>query len=508
MKKERKRKEKGNEERPVGFEQVHGDGFDDPRLWVQEMKRKEKEFLKFLLPFDTTLSQARPQAATPSVSSSEINQVCSLNSSSSSHSAHDLTSSPILLPAYNSTPPPIQHCSPLRSIAQSSPPTKLDTNSVSQQPTSTLPSSPAPSSQLMPTNATSLSPSSNATTDSPLTPHPPPVPPRTHGMITRSQNNIFKPKTLFTMTKHPIDPPLEPTCVSQVLKHHQWRQAMSDEFNALNWPIRQLDVNNAFLHGKLKEDLFMAQPPGFVDASLPQHNSKSDTSLFIYHHGSDCLYFLVYVDDIIVTGNNPKLVDSLIKLMRHTVSIKDLGSLNYFLGVNAIFTPASLFLSQAQYIRDLLDKFGMAEAKSVSSPVATAALQLHQGLKLLDPSLYRCLVGSLQYLNLTWSDITFAVNRLSQFLHAPSNVHMQAAKRILCYLKGFVFHGLLLYRQPLSPLHAFSDSDWASDKDTLQSTTGFIVFLGSTPISWKACKQKAVARSSTEAEYRVSCYFL
>ncbi|GKV07965.1 hypothetical protein SLEP1_g19658 [Rubroshorea leprosula] len=188
--------------------------------------------------------------------------------------------------------------------------------------------------------------------------------------------------------------------------------------------------------------------------------------------------------------------------MGNTFSIKDLGALNYFLGVNAIFTPAGLFLSQAQYIRDLLDKFGMAEAKPISSPMATAALQLHQGLKLSDPSSYRSLVGSLQYLNLTRPDITFAVNRLSQFLHAPSDVHMQAAKRILRYLKGSVFHGLLLRRQPLSPLHAFSDSDWAGDKDTLQSTTGFIVFLGSTPISWKACKQKAVARSSTKAEYR------
>ncbi|GKV53384.1 hypothetical protein SLEP1_g59915, partial [Rubroshorea leprosula] len=161
-----------------------------------------------------------------------------------------------------------------------------------------------------------------------------------------------------------------------------------------------------------------------------------------------------------------------------------------------------LFLSQAQYIRDLLDKFGMAEAKPISSPMAIAALQLHQGLKLSDPSSYRSLVGSLQYLNLTRPDITFAVNRLSQFLHAPSDVHMQVAKRILRYLEGSVFNGLLLRRQPLSPLHAFSYSDWAGDKDTLQSTTGFIVFLGSTPISWKACKQKAVARSSTEAEYR------
>ncbi|GKU89172.1 hypothetical protein SLEP1_g3343 [Rubroshorea leprosula] len=128
----------------------------------------------------------------------------------------------------------------------------------------------------------------------------------------------------------------------------------------------------------------------------------------------------------------------------------------------------------------------MVEAKLVSSPMATAAFQLHQGLKLSDPSSYRSLVGSLQYLNLTRPDITFVVNRLSQFLHAPFDVHMQAAKCILCYLRGSVFHGLLLRRQLLSPFHAFSDSDWAGDKDTLQSTTGFLVFLAtaSSKVIW------------------------
>ncbi|GKV44024.1 hypothetical protein SLEP1_g51255 [Rubroshorea leprosula] len=266
------------------------------------------------------------------------------------------------------------------------------------------------------------------------------------------------------------------------------------------WSIRQLDVNNAFLHGKLEEDLFMAQPPGFIDASLPLHVCRLRKSIYGLKQAPRTWF--QELKSFLLSYGNPQLIDSLIQLISNTFSIKDLGYLTYFLGVNAIFTPAGLFLSQAQYIRDLLDKFGMAEAKPVSSLMATTPFQLHQGLKLSDPSPYRRLVGSLQYLNLTRPDITFAVNRLSQFLHAPSDVHMQAAKCVLRYLKGSIFHGLLLHRQPLSPFHAFSDSDWAGDKYTLQSTTGYIVFLGSNPISWKACKQKTVARSSTEVEYR------
>ncbi|GKV32953.1 hypothetical protein SLEP1_g41515 [Rubroshorea leprosula] len=188
--------------------------------------------------------------------------------------------------------------------------------------------------------------------------------------------------------------------------------------------------------------------------------------------------------------------------MGATFSIKDLGCLNYFLGVNAIFTTAGLFLSQAQYIRELLAKFDMSDAKPVQSPLSTVPLQLHQGNQLFDAQPYHQLVGSLQYLALTRPDISFAINKLSQFLHAPSDVHWQAAKRILRYLKGSLFHGLLLRQQPISPLHAFSDSDWAGDKDTYHSTTSYVVFLGSNPISWRACKQKTIAHSSTEAEYR------
>lgn len=112
------------------------------------------------------------------------------------------------------------------------------------------------------------------------------------------------------------------------------------------------------------------------------------------------------------------------------------------------------------------------------------------------------LIGSLQYLTYTRPDIAYSVNRLSQFMHRPTDIHWQAAKRILRYLAGSLSHGIFLNKQSLLHLHAFSDADWAGDTDDFVSTNAYIVYLGSTPIAWSSKKQTGVARSSTEAEYR------
>ncbi|GKV49633.1 hypothetical protein SLEP1_g56374 [Rubroshorea leprosula] len=454
--------------------------------------------------------------------------------------------------------------------------------------------------------------STNHATSHNLSPPSPPPPIRTHPMVTHSQNNIFKPKTLHHATMASPLPSPKPTCVPQAIKDPHWRRAMSEEFNALirqgtwelvpshpdqhvlgckwifrikrgkdgsitrykarlvakgfhqrpgsdylntfspvikpttirtvlslavsrRWPLKQLDVNNAFLHGELDEELYMQQPAGFIDQTHPSHvcrlrksiyglkqaprawfralkafllsqgffNSKSDSSLFIYNRGSVVIYFLVYVDDIIVTGNNISFITSLIRTMGHRFSLKEPSDLSYFLGIEAVSVNDGLFLSQHRYIQDLLQKSGMTEAKPVATPLAsTSNLLLHTGVTLPDGSDYRKLVGSLQYLALTRPDISFAVSRLSQFMHKPTDVHWQALKRVLRYLRGTTSHGILLRPQQSLSLHAFSDADWAGDRDTCLSTTGYIVFLGGNPISWRAAKQRAVARSSTEAEYR------
>lgn len=158
---------------------------------------------------------------------------------------------------------------------------------------------------------------------------------------------------------------------------------------------------------------------------------------------------------------------------------------------------------QRKYITDLLTRTKMLHSKPVSTPMASSPkLTLTSGAALSDPREYKQVVGSLQYLSLTRPDISYAVNRLSQFMHKPTIDHWLAVKRVLRYLSGTLSHWIFLRRQSNPTLHAFSDADWAGDLDDYVSTNGFIVYLGSHPISWSSRKQTGVARSSTEAEYR------
>jgi len=133
---------------------------------------------------------------------------------------------------------------------------------------------------------------------------------------------------------------------------------------------------------------------------------------------------------------------------------------------------------------------------------ATTPLTLHTGTPLPDPTEYRATVGSLQYLSLTRRDISYAVNKLSQYMHRPTTDHWTAVKRILRYLVGTQTNGLFFSTQNTPSLYAFTDADWAGDKDDYMSTGAYLVYYGSHPIAWSSKKQSGVARSSTEAEYR------
>lgn len=301
------------------------------------------------------------------------------------------------------------------------------------------------------------------------------------------------------------------------------------------WSLRQMDVNNAFLQGHLDEVVHMAQPPGFVAPDLPTHvcklrkaiyglkqaprawynelrhfllgvgftNSKSDTSLFIYQRSTITMYFLVYVDDLILTGNDDLFIQQFVDQLSSRFSIKDLGHLSYFLGVEVVCDSGGLRLTQHKYLLDLLSKNNMDTSNPVHTPLATSSsLCLHDGSSPADASLYRQVVGSLQYLLITRPDIAFTVNKLSQFMHAPTSTHWSAVKRLLRYLNGTRTFGIRLYSHRDLSLHAFCDADWAGNPDDRTSTSAYVVFLGPNPISWSSKKQRSVARSSTEAEYR------
>lgn len=230
--------------------------------------------------------------------------------------------------------------------------------------------------------------------------------------------------------------------------------------------------------------------------------SKLTGRYFINKSGSSHTFILVYVDDIVVTGSDTQHVSSVLQSLATRFSIKDPVDLHYFLGIEVNRSAKGLHLMQRRYIIDLLTRNNMVDAKTVSTPMPTTPkLKLNDGVKLSDPSQYP-VVGSLQYLAFTRPDISLAVRRLSQFMHQPTETHWQAVKRVLRYLAGMTSHGIhICVGSPLT-LHAFTDADWAGDTDDYVSTNAYVIYLGSTPISWSSKKQNGVARSSTEAEYR------
>jgi hypothetical protein len=160
--------------------------------------------------------------------------------------------------------------------------------------------------------------------------------------------------------------------------------------------------------------------------SLGFSPSKADSSLFFYNKGNTIIFVLVYVDDIIVASSTEAATATLLKDLEEEFALKDLGDLHYFLGIEVNKVRDGVILTQDKYASDLLKKVGMSDCKPVSSPLSTSEkLSLHDGSLLgnNDATQYRSIVGALQYLTLTRPDIAFSVNKVCQFLHAPTTVH-------------------------------------------------------------------------------------
>ena len=208
------------------------------------------------------------------------------------------------------------------------------------------------------------------------------------------------------------------------------------------------------------------------------------------------------MDDIIVTGNSASQVAHLITALSQVFELKDLGPLSYFLGIHISHTKHGISLTQSKYASDVLHRFNMENSKAVKTPCCSSSrLVPHSSALLSDPTVYRSMVGALQYLTFTKPYLAFSVHQLCQFMSKTTSVHLEAAKRVLRYLRGTLNHGICFSPGPLS-FSAFSDANWVGDPTDRRSTTRLLVFLGLNPISWSAKKQATVSRSSTEAEYR------
>uniref|UniRef100_A0A453IDZ6 Reverse transcriptase Ty1/copia-type domain-containing protein n=1 Tax=Aegilops tauschii subsp. strangulata TaxID=200361 RepID=A0A453IDZ6_AEGTS len=301
------------------------------------------------------------------------------------------------------------------------------------------------------------------------------------------------------------------------------------------WHVHQLDVSNAFLHGHLAEQVFCEQPTGFVDATHPDHvcllsrslyglkqaprawyqriatflqtlgftSTRSDASLFVYHHGVDTAYLLLYVDDIILTASTVALLQRLTAHLCDEFALKDLGPLHYFLGIEVVRRPDGFFLHQQRYAHELLDRAGMLNCKPAPTPVDTKAkVSALEGSPASDAAFYRSIVGALQYLTLTRPDLQYAVQQACLHMHALCDSRWTLVKRILRYIRGTQSLGLTLTASASTDLVAYSDADWAGCPDTRRSTSGYCVYLGPSLISWSSKRQPTVSRSSAEAEYR------
>ncbi|KAF7820036.1 Copia protein [Senna tora] len=242
-----------------------------------------------------------------------------------------------------------------------------------------------------------------------------PSPPQ-HTMVTRSRVGVFKPKlpyigladaTSGSDTQKSSSP--VPKNVAEAMSLPSWKQAMIEEFSAMQ-------KNGTWW--------------GF-------QNSKSDTSLFYFKNPKLTVFVLVYVDDILVTGSDPKFLANFTQRLNSVFALKDLGPLYYFLGIEVKRDESGIYLNQGKYAEDVLKRFSMMNCASVTTPMVTGRkFTAQEGEKMHDPSLFRKAIGSLQYLITTRLDIAFSVNKLSQFLADPTETHYQGVKRILRYVKG------------------------------------------------------------------------
>lgn len=224
--------------------------------------------------------------------------------------------------------------------------------------------------------------------------------------------------------------------------------------------------------------------------------STSDNFQFTKSTNTSFTAILVYVDDLILAGNNLEEVNATKEFLHATFKIKDLGHLKYFLGLEIARSQAGIHLCHLEIFSDC----GLLAAKPISTPMSKGTrLSKDQRTTLQDPELYRRLIVKLIYLTTTGPDLSYAVQQLSQFMTTPTTIHYDATIRVLRYIKSCPTLGLFFPSSSALQLKAFSDSNWATCLDTRRSITGFYIFMGDSLISLKSKKQPTVSRSSTEA---------
>eukprot|EP00253_Pinus_taeda_P022328 PITA_22328 len=269
------------------------------------------------------------------------------------------------------------------------------------------------------------------------------------------------------------------------------------------WKVYQMDVKSAFLNGVLIEDVYIEQPLGYekkgqehkvcrlkkalyglkqalrawysrIDSYLQENGSEKcegEPTLYIKEKDGKILIVVLYVDDFIFTSNDDCLIENFKTVMKEEFEMTDMGLLRYFLGIEVDQNENGIFISQARYVNEVLERFNMQDSKAAITPtVMGLKLSKEDSSKDFNPSLYKSIVGSLMYLTTTRPDIMFAISLISRFMERPKEGHC----------------------------------DWAGSVDDWKSKSGYVFHMGSEAISWASKKQPIVALSIGEAKYVVA----
>eukprot|EP00253_Pinus_taeda_P023612 PITA_23612 len=262
-----------------------------------------------------------------------------------------------------------------------------------------------------------------------------------------------------------------------------------------NFKVFQMDVKSTFLNGDLEEEVYIEQPDGFILGNDPNLVCRLKKALY----GSNKLQGL---DDIIFGSNEEAMSQSFALVMQKEFEMSLLGELTYFLGLQIQQKEGGIFLYQTKYLKQILKKYGMEDAKPVCTPMVTGcSLSANYESAAVHQPTYRSMIGSLLYLTGTRPDIMHAVGIVGRFQANPKETHLQAVKRIFKYRQGTQNYGLWYPRDIDLTLHAYTDADWAGSVDDRKSTSGGAFFMGSRLVSWFSKKQSSIALSTAEAEY-------
>ncbi|GJR70922.1 ribonuclease H-like domain, reverse transcriptase, RNA-dependent DNA polymerase [Tanacetum coccineum] len=300
------------------------------------------------------------------------------------------------------------------------------------------------------------------------------------------------------------------------------------------WEVHHLDVKSAFLHGDLKEEVYVTQPEGFItrqdqgkvyrlikalyglrqaprawniklDNTLKSLDFKKcalEQAIYTKTSKDSTLLIGVYVDDLIITGTPKKEIDKFKAQMEEKIEMSDLGLLAYYLGIEVTQTNGDISIKQSAYASKILKEAGMIDCNETLIPMdpGTRLTKVTEGT-MVNSTEYRSLIGCLRYLLHTRPDLSYSVGLLSRFMQEPREQHMKAIRQVLRYVKGTKDYGITYKHNGGNKIHGFSDSSYGVNTQEGKGTTGIIFYYGESPISWSTQKQATVALSSCESEF-------